>query len=231
MHAGKTLLTMKCRFCQQEGPHQCEHQCRFCRKYFSRKDNRKRHETSCKENPDRVSWKRKRHPAEANQKAKFPCRGQDAASDVTTGEEAYGPYDSSRAFGCKQCGETFPTRRQLHVHKNLQHGGANVDPPWLEGEAPWNVGNQEDEALRAFQENQNIILAPFETNRRNHTIFNIPTNDMAEGMDLLLQKLRQIYNQQTEAFKVSVSLGFILRHIETGEYRYFAPNRNEVFLC
>lgn len=29
------------------------------------------------------------------------------------------------------------------------------------------------------------------------------------------------------AFRMNISVGFILRHIETGEYRYFIPDRNE----
>ena len=34
-------------------------------------------------------------------------------------------------------------------------------------------------------------------------------------------------SSKQRAFKLNISLGFILRNIETGEYRYFAPNMNQ----
>ena len=56
---------------------------------------------------------------------------------------------------------------------------------------------------------------------------NVTTDDMREGPERLIDQMENIYSDQEETFKVNVSLGFILRHIETGEYRYFAPNQNE----
>jgi hypothetical protein len=40
------------------------------------------------------------------------------------------------------------------------------------------------------------------------------------------EMVHQIFREQTTAFKINVSLGFILRHMETGELRYYHSSQN-----
>ena len=58
-------------------------------------------------------------------------------------------------------------------------------------------------------------------------MYNVPTDNLREGKRSMIERLRDIYDQHTTAFKLNISLGFILRNIETGEYRYYAPNTNQ----
>lgn len=46
----------------------------------------------------------------------------------------------------------------------------------------------------------------------------------------IVNQTEQIFNKQQTAFKIQFSFGFILRHIETGEFRYFIPARNLTLL-
>lgn len=46
----------------------------------------------------------------------------------------------------------------------------------------------------------------------------------------IVNQAEQIFNKQQTAFKIQFSFGFILRHIETGEFRYFIPARNLTLL-
>ena len=39
----------------------------------------------------------------------------------------------------------------------------------------------------------------------------------------------RFFTDQNGAFKINLSLGLILRNMETGEYRYFAPHVNNCF--
>ncbi len=43
----------------------------------------------------------------------------------------------------------------------------------------------------------------------------------------LEQSLLEIYSSQTRAFKINLSFGFIMRHIETNQHRYFRPYGNQ----
>ena len=40
------------------------------------------------------------------------------------------------------------------------------------------------------------------------------------------EMVRYLYRQQTTAFKINLSFGFILRNIETGVLRYYHPSQN-----
>jgi len=42
----------------------------------------------------------------------------------------------------------------------------------------------------------------------------------------LPEMVRRIFRQQTTAFKINLSFGFMLRNVETGELRYYHPSQN-----
>ena len=110
----------------------------------------------------------------------------------------------------------------MHCHKNAEHSTAQAFP-W----APWEQEDGTvDETLKTVcEENQYMIITPFKTEKMNGTVYNLPTNNLTEGMEHVLSFLQTIYAEQRQSFKINVALGFILRNIETGEYRYFTPNQ------
>ena len=81
--------------------------------------------------------------------------------------------------------------------------------------------------MEVIEGNSSISLAPERVDRGRHILCNVPTDGLREGINTMIERIRDIYEQQTTAFKLNISLGFILRNIETGEYRYFAPNTNQ----
>ena len=42
-----------------------------------------------------------------------------------------------------------------------------------------------------------------------------------------MENAQRIYDRQGNAFRLNLEFGLILRHTETGEYRYFRPYSNE----
>ena len=46
-------------------------------------------------------------------------------------------------------------------------------------------------------------------------------------MNSLVDQLQQLFRDQTHRFKVNISFGFILRHAETGEMRYYHSSHNQ----
>ena len=206
---------MKCHFCNQEVtlPHRCPLQCEQCGKYFARKHNKEKHQKNC-------------HPGQT-----FSCPTCQRQFQRKSNRDQHQrlcrravPFHGERQFCCHTCQDKFSSRRDLVRHRNRQHGGAEGFD-W----EPWRGPDGEvDAPLReVMEDNRQIILAPFEIPRVNHAWYNIPVREEASGLEELLDKMDDIYAAQDHAFKINFSLGFVLRHIETGEYRYFAPNRNE----
>ena len=46
-------------------------------------------------------------------------------------------------------------------------------------------------------------------------------------MDDFNEQVEDIYNSNSNAFKINLFFGIMLRHVETGKYRYFAPYSNK----
>ena len=42
-----------------------------------------------------------------------------------------------------------------------------------------------------------------------------------------MKEVQLVYQNQQHAFRMNIMFGIILRHVETGEYRYFIPDQNE----
>ena len=108
-------------------------------------------------------------------------------------------------------------------HQTSQHGGAQNKLQ------KFNVKLQgENSQLREEYDNFRAhILAPHRRSR-NGTVYNFPTNDLEGGMQEVTQHLNSIYSSESNAFRVNVALGMILRDLQTGETRYFIPYENEM---
>lgn len=115
----------------------------------------------------------------------------------------------------------------MYIHQKVDHqtGSGEVgDFPWeATGEpAPWDG----DERLKsAYMANKKFILSKGETGLVKKSI-NYPADNLITTTDVI-QKVEDIARGEKMAFRMNISVGFILRHIETGEYRYFIPDRNE----
>ena len=56
--------------------------------------------------------------------------------------------------------------------------------------------------------------------------YNVPTDDLKGGPQEIIDQLNDIYQDITETFKVNITFGLMLQHIETLEHRYFIPYFN-----
>lgn len=115
------------------------------------------------------------------------------------------------------------------MRKHFQVGGQLQDTPWEEGGAPWEGPEGIDDRLKqVYEANAPLILQPSAPGP-NISTFKFPTTN-AVGENEISQAADDIYNQQDHAFKLNLSFGVILRHRETGEYRYFRPFYNDSVL-
>ena len=45
---------------------------------------------------------------------------------------------------------------------------------------------------------------------------------------IINEKLEEVFNELNSAAKINITLGFVLRNNETGEYRYFYAHENNI---
>ena len=129
------------------------------------------------------------------------------------------------------CDGIFEGCHELHVHQTTQHGGALQKRPCHQeahlDELPWGDPVRDEPLRQIYEGNQNVILAYAKIDKGPKVIYNLSTNNLRDGEDESWWKLDEIFTDQNGAFKINLSLGLILRNMETGEYRYFAPHVND----
>ena len=112
------------------------------------------------------------------------------------------------------------------MERHFQVGAGLHPDPFDEGAEPWvNPDGSEDHDLReCYRVNRPAILQRYVEGPVDST-YNIP---MYPGMTMsdINAALREIYQRQHHAFKINLSFGFIMRNVETGQYRYFRPYAN-----
>ena len=134
----------------------------------------------------------------------------------------------SEGYRCRRCTAHFSNRRDLYLHGMQHHyqsgAGAMQARPWANGEAPWEI--EADGPLKTIYEaNAPLILDSHQESSVSST-YNVPlTNDFS--IPQLMEHAERIYDRQGHAFRLNLEFGLILRHAETGEYRYFRPYANE----
>jgi hypothetical protein len=135
---------------------------------------------------------------------------------------------------CRTCGRVCDNHRELYNHKMKEHRKYKRDqlqkPPWTNDTgAPWGELEEQDKEgfKRTYTLHQSIILAPNQVSDIV-SIYNMPCqNDVNSNM--IIDFVSKIYDESQRTFKISFSAGLILRHIITGEYRYWKPYRNQEF--
>ena len=135
---------------------------------------------------------------------------------------------AKKLYGCRSCSESFETRRNLYIHRGLQHGGGETLRDWVGGTAPWENPNgtvRDPELKRIIEANRRFILGDHRVGQVAST-YNFPTNNLDNGPREFETHLNEIYRKEDESFKLNMAFGTVIRHLETGEHRYFVPYEN-----
>ena len=125
------------------------------------------------------------------------------------------------------CHAEFPGFYALRQHKNSQHGkqirfgASNIDVEDI-------VGDVDDQSLREELQSCRHFLVDSEMQKGRHSVFNFAVNNLTaqvieEKFDRVLDKLKCVA-------KLNLALGFILKNIEDGKFRYFYAHENNTLL-
>ena len=208
-----------------------KNKCETCSKTFSSVFNKKRHEKVCS-----TAKTKGEQAKEIKEKISSATNGEPSDGVVAVNTKKRKRSDEEilpkrRKCQCRRCDVIFEGRHELHLHQNTQHGGALQNRPWRQeahlDEPPWGDPVRDEPLRQIYEGNQNVILADGKIDKGRKVVYNLPTNNLRDGVDEIWWKLDEIFTDQNGAFKINLSLGLILRNMETGEYRYFAPHVND----
>ena len=133
----------------------------------------------------------------------------------------------SKAYKCKLCHAELPGFYALRHHKSIQHGkqigfgASNFDVEDIEGDV-------DDQSLRKELQSCRHFLADSEIQKGRHSVFNFAVNNLTA--QVIEEKLDRVLDKLKCVAKLNLALGFILKNIEDGKFRYFYAHENNTLL-
>ena len=127
---------------------------------------------------------------------------------------------------CPSCEQEFPSYYSLQQHRRKEHGAKQRKPSDTVAllnkivEEEGEDGEKLKEKISAYQH----FLLNKEMENGRHKVFNFQMSKL--NTKIINEKFEEVFNKLDSAAKINISLGFVLRNIETGEYRYFYSHEN-----
>jgi hypothetical protein len=94
-----------------------------------------------------------------------------------------------------------------------------------------NISSVEPNILPEDKETRLLYLGHWNTIQLRKTVETVSRIDISFTLNDITsstfpEMVRHIFTQQTSAFRINVSFGFISRNVETGELRYYHPSQS-----
>ena len=137
---------------------------------------------------------------------------------------------SKQSTVCSSCEQEFPSYYSLQKHRRKEHGAKQRRPSDTVAdlnkivEEGGDDGEKLKEELSAFQH----FLVDTEMENGRHKVFNFQMSKL--DTKTINEKLEEVFNKLDCAAKINIALGFVLRNVKTGEYRYFYAHENNTSL-
>ena len=133
----------------------------------------------------------------------------------------------SRTYKCNLCYAEFSGFYALCQHKNTLHGtqigfgASNIDVEDI-------MGDVDDQSLREELQSCRHFLVDSEMEKGRHSVFNFAVNNLTA--QVIEEKLDRVLDKLKCVAKPNLALGFILKNIEDGKFRYFYAHENNTLL-
>ena len=134
-------------------------------------------------------------------------------------------------FHCENRKELFHHRMENHFNDSLCENNARFPEPysWVS-----ETGESNPKLQRVFQDNRGYIFAkPIVDDVRsvfNRTVIAKPESETQQWWQLILDFFRDVSRFHLEnSYKFNFGMGFVMRHIDTSEFRYYVAGENGTF--
>ena len=143
----------------------------------------------------------------------------------------HAPQDKKLSTVCTICLEEYPSFYSLQQHKRRKHGTLTK------------VGNKSSKSLKKVLKSEELdknneqlkqelsacqhFFDNTETENWIHRVFNLKLSKLDHSK--INEKLKEVFEKLNCVAKRNLSLTFILRNVDTDEYRYFYAHENNTF--
>ena len=133
----------------------------------------------------------------------------------------------SKTYKFNLCHAEFPVFYALRHYINTQHakqlglGASSIDVEDI-------VGDVDDQSLREELQSCRKFLVDSEIQKGRNSVFNFAANNLAA--QVIKEKLDRVLDKLKCVAKLNLALGFILKNIADGKFRYLYAHENNTLL-
>ena len=137
--------------------------------------------------------------------------------------------DLSKKFTNTECMLTFHSFYALRRHKKSLHGSQSQTNVTLSRKVDFDtiMGDHANQQLREKLHNVEHFLVDSESIRGKQHVFNFVLTELSPAV--MAEKLRLVFANLENTAKINVSLGFVLRNIESDSYRFIMLTKTHSF--
>ena len=188
-----------------------QHTCTQCSRVFSKKTNLTRHLKTCKGEQPSSSTGRvlKRKQSSSKTPPKKIKLGKPTHHHVI----------------CAICHKGFTSKKLRDQHVIETH---HIPPIDLYNQYVPSFVSGDHETMQCVEDSLHLIMRPHDINADTKQLNFFRFTQLS--FEDMAHHLAEVFSLHDEAFKLNISFGFIMTHIETGEHQYFYPARNQTLL-
>ena len=112
--------------------------------------------------------------------------------------------------------------------KNMEQNNGNKDHTVADLNKIVEEEGEDGEKLKEELSACQHFLVDTEMENGRHKVFNFQMSKL--DTKIINEKLEEVFNKLDSAAKINIALGFVLRNLETGEYRYCYAHENNTLL-
>ena len=135
------------------------------------------------------------------------------------------PLCNAKPVRCSICYSLFPSRSQLYLHRNLQHGGSQSGS----SNVKHSIDESHEKLVQVYNANKRHIFGNVNKSK-GAQLYNFPVNEDKLSSGYIPDQLRIIEQDQKQTFKVNMALGLILKRRDANKFRYYIPYQNDMVL-
>ena len=137
---------------------------------------------------------------------------------------------SKRSTVCSSCEQEFPSYYSLQQHRRKKHGAKQRKPSDTVADFNKIVEEEGDDGEKLKEELSACrhFLSDTEMEYGRLKVFNFQMSKL--DAKIINEKLEEVFNKLDSAAKINIAFGFVLRKVETGEYRYYYTHENNTLL-
>ena len=136
---------------------------------------------------------------------------------------------SKQSTVCPFCEQEFPSYYSLQQHRRREHGAKQRKPSDTVADLSKIVDEEGEDGEKLKEELSACkhFLVGTEMENGRHKIFNFQLSKLYTK--IINEKIEEVFNKLDSAAKINIAQGFVLRNIDTGEYRCFYAHESNTF--